>query len=45
VAKLAMTETYENSGHFDITYTMFVWIGFLPTCTTPALYAAWRMNR
>ncbi|KAF6198896.1 hypothetical protein GE061_006919 [Apolygus lucorum] len=45
VAKLALTETYDNSGHFDITYTMFVWFAFLPTTTTPALYAAWRMSR
>ncbi|XP_073998340.1 G-protein coupled receptor 83 isoform X2 [Rhodnius prolixus] len=45
LAKLALTETYENSGHFDITYTMFVWIAFLPTTTTPALYASWRMSR
>ncbi|XP_024081274.1 neuropeptide Y receptor type 2 [Cimex lectularius] len=45
VAKLALVETYDNSGHFDITYTMFVWIAFLPTATTPALYAAWRMSR
>ncbi|KAK9496408.1 hypothetical protein O3M35_013310 [Rhynocoris fuscipes] len=45
VAKLAVAETYENSGHFDITYTMFVWIAFLPTTTTPALYASWRMSR
>ncbi|BET01936.1 Hypothetical protein NTJ_14754 [Nesidiocoris tenuis] len=45
VAKLALTETYDNSGHFDITYMMFVWMAFLPTTTTPALYAAWRMSR
>ncbi|XP_075221865.1 prolactin-releasing peptide receptor-like [Lycorma delicatula] len=45
LAKLALTETYENSGHFDITFTMFVWIAFLPTCSTPILYASWRMSR
>ncbi|XP_069688813.1 prolactin-releasing peptide receptor [Periplaneta americana] len=45
VAKLALTETYDNSGHFDITFTLFVWIAFLPTCTTPCLFASWRMSR
>ncbi|KAJ9601372.1 hypothetical protein L9F63_000463, partial [Diploptera punctata] len=45
VAKLAVVETYENTGHFDITFTLFVWIAFLPTCTTPFLFASWRMSR
>ncbi|XP_021918926.1 prolactin-releasing peptide receptor [Zootermopsis nevadensis] len=45
VAKLALIETYENSGHFDITFTLFVWFAFLPTCTTPCLFASWRMSR
>ena len=45
VAKLALPETYENSGHYDITYTLFVWVAFLPTCTTPGLFASWRMSR
>ncbi|XP_023728017.1 prolactin-releasing peptide receptor isoform X2 [Cryptotermes secundus] len=45
VAKLALAETYENSGHFDITFMLFVWIAFLPTCTTPCLFASWRMSR
>ncbi|GFG39084.1 hypothetical protein Cfor_01274 [Coptotermes formosanus] len=45
VAKMALAETYENSGHYDITYTLFVWIAFLPTCTTPGLFASWRMSR
>ncbi|XP_063223079.1 uncharacterized protein LOC134531315 [Bacillus rossius redtenbacheri] len=45
VAKLALIETYENSGHFDITFTLFVWVAFLPTCTTPCLFASWRMSR
>ncbi|XP_039282357.1 uncharacterized protein LOC111050764 [Nilaparvata lugens] len=45
IAKLALNETYENSGHFDITFTLFVWIAFLPTITTPVLYASWRMSR
>ncbi|XP_071552761.1 neuropeptide Y receptor type 5-like [Panulirus ornatus] len=38
-------ETYDNSGHFDITYITFVWVAFLPTVTTPVLYGAWKMNR
>lgn len=45
VARLALLETYENAAHFDITYTAFVWFAFLPTCTTPALFAAWHMSR
>ncbi|KAK0090269.1 hypothetical protein PV326_004170 [Microctonus aethiopoides] len=45
LAKLALVETYENSGHFDITYTMFVWLGFSSTVTTPFLYASWQMSR
>ncbi|RZF36408.1 hypothetical protein LSTR_LSTR003004 [Laodelphax striatellus] len=45
IAKLALNETYENSGHFDITFTLFVWIVFLPNITTPVLYASWRMSR
>ncbi|XP_024945706.1 5-hydroxytryptamine receptor 1 isoform X3 [Cephus cinctus] len=45
LAKLALMETYENSGHFDITFTMFVWVAFMPTVTTPALYASWQMSR
>ena len=42
---MALAETYENSGHYDIMYTLFVWIAFLPTCTTPGLFASWRMSR
>ncbi|XP_057334888.1 uncharacterized protein LOC130673720 isoform X4 [Microplitis mediator] len=45
LAKLALVETEENEGHFDITYTMFVWLGFIPTVSTPLLYASWQMSR
>lgn len=45
VARLALLETYDNSGHFDITYTTFVWVAFLPTCSTPLLFASWQMSR
>ncbi|KAK9712919.1 hypothetical protein QE152_g24628 [Popillia japonica] len=45
LARLALLETYDNSAHFDITYCMFVWIAFLPTCTTPLLFASWQMSR
>ncbi|XP_012282999.1 prolactin-releasing peptide receptor [Orussus abietinus] len=45
LAKLVLIETYENSGHFDITFTLFVWLAFLPTMTTPGLYASWQMSR
>lgn len=45
LVKNMVMETYDNSGHFDITFITFVWIAFLPTVTTPALFAAWKMNR
>ncbi|XP_022919319.2 prolactin-releasing peptide receptor [Onthophagus taurus] len=45
VARLALIETYENTAHFDITYTMLVWIAFLHTCSTPILFASWQMSR
>ncbi|XP_046385712.1 5-hydroxytryptamine receptor 1-like [Ischnura elegans] len=44
LAKLALTETYENSGHFDIAFIMFVWVAFLPTLSTPGLYYYWTLN-
>ncbi|XP_018328527.1 alpha-1A adrenergic receptor [Agrilus planipennis] len=45
LARLALIETYDNTGHFDITYAILVWVGFLPTCSTPGLYFLWQMNR
>ncbi|XP_034936648.1 uncharacterized protein [Chelonus insularis] len=45
LAKLAVVETYENAGHFDITYTLFVLLGFSSAVTTPVLYASWQMSR
>ncbi|XP_054289813.1 prolactin-releasing peptide receptor-like [Macrosteles quadrilineatus] len=45
LAKMAVAETYENTGHFDLTYVTFVWVAFLPTCTTPLLFIYWRMNK
>ncbi|XP_069177589.1 5-hydroxytryptamine receptor 1D [Procambarus clarkii] len=45
LVKNMVMETYDNSGHFDITYITFVWVAFLPTVTTPALYAAWKISR
>ncbi|XP_011302024.1 prolactin-releasing peptide receptor [Fopius arisanus] len=45
LAKPALVETYENTGHFDITFIMFVWLGFASTVTTPVLYASWQMSR
>nr|XP_023018238.1 orexin receptor type 1 [Leptinotarsa decemlineata] len=44
LARLALIETYDNSGHFDITFAIFVWIAFLPTCSTPLLFAVWQIN-
>jgi hypothetical protein len=45
VAKLALPVTYENNGYYDITYTLLVWVAFLPTGITPGLFASWRMSR
>lgn len=40
-----VVETYNNTGHFDLAYIIFIWIGFLSTCTTPILFASWTMGR
>ncbi|XP_967232.2 orexin/Hypocretin receptor type 1 [Tribolium castaneum] len=45
LARLVLPETYENNKNFDISYTMFVWVAFAPTCSTPVLYIVWQMNR
>ncbi|KAF7278306.1 hypothetical protein GWI33_008656 [Rhynchophorus ferrugineus] len=45
LARLALVETYENSSHFDYTYVLFVWLAFLPTCLTPAMFVCWQMSR
>ncbi|XP_059173940.1 neuropeptide Y receptor type 5-like [Physella acuta] len=37
-------ETNANTDHYDITYILFAWFGFLSTCTTPVLFASWRMS-
>ncbi|XP_037779448.1 5-hydroxytryptamine receptor 1D-like [Penaeus monodon] len=45
MVKNMVLETYDNSGLFDITFISFVWMAFLPTVTTPAVFALWRMSR
>lgn len=40
-----MGETTQNSAHFDVTFVSIVWVAFLPTLTTPALFAVWKMSR
>ncbi|XP_043275778.1 neuropeptide Y receptor type 2 isoform X2 [Venturia canescens] len=45
LARLSTVETYENVGVFDVTFTLFIWIAFLSTITTPSLYVAWQRNR
>ncbi|XP_064085816.1 neuropeptide Y receptor type 5-like [Macrobrachium nipponense] len=45
LVKNMVLETYDNSGHFDITFITFVWVAFFPTVSTPALFASWRMSR
>jgi len=45
LAKMALTETYDNSGHFDVVFSLFVWLAFVPTCTTPCLLFIWFLSR
>ncbi|GAB6026143.1 hypothetical protein CHUAL_012340 [Chamberlinius hualienensis] len=40
-----IVETNDNSGHLDLAFLIFVWIGFLPVCITPVLFASWQMSR
>ncbi|KAL7640329.1 UNVERIFIED_CONTAM: hypothetical protein RMT77_008593 [Armadillidium vulgare] len=35
----------DNSKLFDLTLICFVWIAFIPTLSTPAIFSFWRMNR
>ncbi|KAG5881035.1 hypothetical protein JTB14_000859 [Gonioctena quinquepunctata] len=44
LARLALIETYDNSGLLDIIFAVFVWIAFLPTCSTPMLFAVWQID-
>lgn len=37
-------ENDNNEDPYDITYITFTWFGFLSTCTTPVLFASWRMS-
>lgn len=37
-------ENEDNTGHFDITYLTFTFIGYLSTCINPILFASWRMS-
>ena len=43
IVKHAVNETYENSGHFDIMFVLFVWIAFLPSVISPVLMTLWLM--
>ncbi|XP_034234014.1 neuropeptide Y receptor type 4-like, partial [Thrips palmi] len=45
VIKSELNETYENTAHFDMAYSVLVWISFLPTCTMPLFVAAWVLSR
>ncbi|XP_066947795.1 LOW QUALITY PROTEIN: orexin/Hypocretin receptor type 1-like [Macrobrachium rosenbergii] len=45
LVKNMVLETYHNTGHFDVTFISFVWVAFLPTVTTPAIFALWKMPR
>ena len=37
-------EDDNNVGHYDVTYMLFTWFGFLSTCTTPVLFMSWVMS-
>ena len=39
-----VSESSDNSGHFDITYLTFTFLAFLSTCINPVLFASWRMS-
>lgn len=41
---MVLIETYENSASFDITYLVFVWLAFIPTCINPILYGFWVLS-
>lgn len=45
LAKMVLTETYENARHFDFTYLMFVWTAFLPTVIFPCIYVCGILSR
>lgn len=45
IARMVLEETYENTSHFDITFLMFVWMGFLPTVINPCIYGSWMLSR
>ncbi|XP_050730024.1 cholecystokinin receptor type A-like [Eriocheir sinensis] len=45
LVKNMIDETEQNAAHFDLAFVTAVWVAFLPTITTPALYTAWRMGR
>ncbi|KAK2712866.1 prolactin-releasing peptide receptor-like [Artemia franciscana] len=40
-----VVETFSNTGHFDITFIVFVWIAFLPNVFVPFLFFIWRLSR
>ncbi|KAE8742910.1 Orphan Neuropeptide Receptor 1 [Frankliniella occidentalis] len=40
-----MGETYDNEYYIDIGYAVFVWLGYLPTCSMPLLVASWMLSR
>ncbi|KAL7640403.1 UNVERIFIED_CONTAM: hypothetical protein RMT77_008676 [Armadillidium vulgare] len=45
ILRLLKNLLQDTSSVFDLTLISFVWVAFLPTLTTPALYSLWRLNR
>ncbi|GFO24692.1 neuropeptide y receptor type 2-like [Plakobranchus ocellatus] len=37
-------ENDDNMHHYDITYMLCIWFGFLSVCTTPVLFMSWVMS-
>ncbi|XP_071518628.1 uncharacterized protein [Panulirus ornatus] len=45
LVKNMVVETAESSAYFDVTFISIVWVAFLPTLTTPAVFASWKLSR
>lgn len=45
LVKHGITETLDNTGHFDLAFLILIWIGVLPTCITPILFVSWFSGR
>ncbi|KAG8312796.1 hypothetical protein J6590_015980 [Homalodisca vitripennis] len=44
LAKTSVLESHDNSGHFDILYSVFVLLAFVPTVASPLTFLYWFME-